>query len=142
MQQRFSAKQRALVDEYGSVQSKLAAFSSTTKPLKDREKELRAELLKIVEKEPPDQAFALDGDHYTVTLSECRMERTIRSMKRVFVVLGQKLFLASCTFPLKALSSLLLPDEVAKLVDETATGAREVIATPRVEIAKARRKAA
>lgn len=133
-------KQCKLVDEFGAVQAQLAAFAATIKPLREREKELRDEILMTVADLPDDEACGIDGDAYVITITERRIERTIKSMKRVFAVLGEKLFLARCTFPLKALKEELLPDAMAKLVTEAATGPREVIAAPRV--AQAQRKAA
>ncbi len=140
MKVKFSAKQVALVDEYGAVQAQLDAFSATIKPLKEREKELREQILETVKDLPANEAYGMEGEKYSIAISERRVERTIKSMKRVLALLGEKLFLARCTFPLKALKEELLPDEIAKLVTEASTGPREVIATPRV--AQAKRKAA
>ena len=136
MKLKVTAKHVALVDEFGAVQSRLDAFSATIKPLKEREKELREQILEAVKGLPPNEACGIDGDSYAVAISERRIERTIKSMKRVFTLLGEKVFLARCSFPLKALKEDLLPDDVAKLVDETLTGPREVVATPRLAQAK------
>ena len=136
MKLKFSARQVALVDEFGAVETQLDAFAATIKPLKEREKELREQILEIVKDLPANEACGMDGDRYAVTISERRVERTIKSMKRVFAAIGQADFLKHCSFSLKGLRELLVADDIANLVSEAATGPREVIATPRLAIFK------
>lgn len=136
MKLKLPGNYRQVIDEFGSVQQKVARSAANIKPLREREKELRDQILGWAENLPDDEACSLDGGSYAVAVSERRVERTIKSMKRVLSTLGEKRFLDACSFPLKALKEELLPDEVAKLVTESPTGPREVTATPRLALAK------
>lgn len=110
---------RTVVDELGLLQAKL-------KPLRDREKQLREEVLGWCDKLDGDAEVSFEGERYAAAVSARRMERTIVSMPRLLQKLGLKLFLKGCTVASKFLDEHLTPVQQKGLVKEDRTGARVI----------------
>lgn len=131
---------RDVVDELGAVQTKLVGFSVLTQPLRDREKELRSEVLVWCEKLPAEADQGLEGRRYALAISPRRTERSIVSMARLLKRLGLALFLKGCSIPLKYIDEHLAAVDQKGVIAEARTGARVITASPRMAVAK--RKAA
>jgi len=116
-----------LIDELGALKVKLAPTLAAIKPDVDRVKFLEA---KIGEMAPAGEQV-VNGQVYGASVSQNANERTITSMPRLFRTLGQREFLASCSFPLKHFdacvkSGLITETEKAVLLNEEHTGTRKV----------------
>ncbi|MDZ4796592.1 MAG: hypothetical protein SGI92_00410 [Bryobacteraceae bacterium] len=90
---------RALIDEYGELERRLAEF----KPVADRAAAVKKALSSLGDSHPADQPLALEGAHYTVHLSPKAIERKVFDIDKLWATIGKSKFLQFCRFPLAAI---------------------------------------
>ncbi len=132
---------REVIDEHGGIRARIDKLDDAAKPLREREKDLRDQILGWCEQLPPDQDAGLEGHRYALTISERRLERTILSMARLLKRMGLTVFLKGCTMSLKYIQEHLAPVDLKGLISESRTGARVITTSPRLAEA-VKRKAA
>ena len=114
-----------IVDEFGELMRQITPWQ----PRIDRAAELR----KIIEgwfaNDVADESFTWDGALYTVVLSARAKRRTIVAMAKLYKLLGMKVFLEWCTFPLSAIDGLHI--DVTGIITEERSGNRTVKAVLR-----------
>jgi hypothetical protein len=123
---------KTVIDELGAVQAKLADMDTLTKPLRDREKELRESVLGWCGQLSGDQEAGFEGARYSLTVSARRIERKVKSMARLMAKLGESLFFRHCSVPVKWLDKQLTPAELKRFVSEEYAGARTITTAPRM----------
>jgi len=127
---------RDVVDELGAVQARLANLAPVIKPLGEREKGLRAQVLSWCEQMPADAEQGLEGARYALAISPRRTERTITSMARLVKRLGLALFLKGCSISLKYIDEHLAAVDQKGLISEARTGTRVLTTSPRMAAVK------
>ena len=110
----------AIIDEFGELERLVA----TWKPRIDRHAELRKVIEHWFSADVADESHTLDGRLYRVVASARAKRRTIVSMQKLYKLLGLKIFLEWCTFPLTALDNLRV--DPTGIVVEERTGSRTV----------------
>ena len=75
---------------------------------------------------PENQAYSAKGDKFVVIVSSRENQRYILSMAKVFLLMGQKRFLAFCSLPLKVLEANAPASELCKLVASRQSGPRSL----------------
>ena len=118
-----------LIDEFGELEQRLAAF----KPVSDRRDELRKEILGWYENAGAGEKFTLAGSRFNVEVSACGQERSIISMPKLFKRLGQKLFFAVCKVSLKSVDEHIAAAEQAEFVTISQSGPRRLKASLRLQ---------
>ena len=118
-----------LVDEFGDCKSKVEAVAAFAK----RAESLRAQILTRVGVIKPEATKDVHGSRHVVTISAQSNQRTVGKLSQLSKRIGLPKFLASCTFPLKALELVLSGEEAVAYVTESRTGPRTVTVAPRVD---------
>jgi hypothetical protein len=114
------AQREELIDEYGRLQARVDAH----KPFAERREVVRAQILAGYESAPPLQRYIEEGTGFTLTVSGCAMARKITSMAKLLKLVGVRLFLKFCTFPLAAIDQMVIPAEHHLFLTSGATGPR------------------
>jgi len=131
MAEKLTAKQRAIVDEFGELEGKVAEFKAVT----DRCNKLKREILSWFDDSAAGEAFVAVGSTYTVEVSARRTERTILDLARLAKKLG-KVFWERCSFPVKVLDKLLEEEEIPIYISEAQSGLRTVVRVSRKVVRK------
>lgn len=124
------AMRQGLIDEFGRLSQKVEAH----KPDKARHALVREILAAGYEFEPNSQPFIEEGLEFTLSVSACANERTITSMAKLLKLLGQRLFLKFCKFPLSAVDASVPASEHSQFLKEEATGPRTFKAVAKAPI--------
>jgi len=111
-----------IVDEIGRLKVKLDAV----KPDADRYDELRKLIQGWHSDADPAKEFLLQGTAYTVEVSACSIERTIKSYPRLLKRLGAKVFYSIIRVALGELDKLIPEAERAAYLDSKQSGPRRV----------------
>ena len=111
-----------MIDEFGLLSQQMEAF----KPTEERHKQLRAQIAAWWDDQPANQAFLEEGERFTLEISERAHTRTITNMGKLFRMLGQKLFLKLCKFPLAAVDTNVPEVEHKAFLEENQDGSRKL----------------
>lgn len=114
------AERRRLVDEYGSLNLKLAPFRAELR----RTDELASIIRSWYADLAPNLAYSAKGEKFVVVAGPKENQRKILSMPNVFRLLGQKRFLDFCSLPIKVLEANASAAEMSKLIASQQTGPR------------------
>jgi hypothetical protein len=114
------AMRQKLIDEFGRLQQAVNAHKRD----KARHAEVREMLAGCYESATATQPFIEEGIEYTLSVSACANERTITNMARLLKMIGQRLFLKLCKFPLAAVDQTVPADEHPQFLKEGPTGPR------------------
>jgi hypothetical protein len=121
----------AIVDEIGDLDSELN--TADRKKKEKRLKALRAKASAWYENEAGDKVFEVEGNRYTLILSEKANEREYKpgALRRLATRLGAR-FWQYCKLSLGDFDDQIALEDRAKYVDEAQTGARrlEIVAKP------------
>jgi hypothetical protein len=118
---------QALIDEFGALQNQVERF----KPTRDRYEETRKTIVSWYEKAPGAQPFLEEGTQFMLKVSACTNERTVKSMPKLFRILGLETFLKLCKFPLAAVDAAVPKMRHAEFLVESQTGPRKIEAVPK-----------
>jgi hypothetical protein len=75
---------------------------------------------------PPEAGGRMEGNLCFAMIKPRRMQRKISSMRKLWTVIGRKLFLDNCSFTLEKVEALVPSPQQAGLLVETQTGSRDV----------------
>lgn len=115
----------AIVDEFGELERQIALW----KPRIDRAAELRKIIENWYANDVAEESFTIAGKLYMVVLSPRAKKRSIVGMTKLYKLLGAKIFLEWCTFPLQAIDGLHI--DPTGIVNEERSGNRTVKAVLR-----------
>lgn len=116
------AQRRRIVDEFGALDAKLATVRTDLR----RHESLASIIRSWYAELPENQAYSAKGDKFVVIVSARENQRFISSMAKVFLLMGQKRFLAFCSLPLKVLEANAPASELCKLVASRQSGPRSL----------------
>jgi len=123
-------QRQELIDEFGRLQQQVDAH----KPAKARHAAIREQLLATYASAPPLQPYIEEGLEFTVLISERATERIITNMAKLLKMLGVRLFLKSCKFPLGAVDQAVPKAEHKLFLIEGPTGERRLKAVPKAAV--------
>lgn len=110
-----------IVDEMGAMTRKLAA----AKLLTDKYDGLRKELIALAsEDQPADKEIAVFGVNYVATITPQQMAREVTDKGALKRILGAERYLELSSVGLGIIDKCLTPDEIARCVTSSQTGAR------------------
>lgn len=119
----ISNKQRAaIIDEYGELERKIAAF----KPVADRAAALKKEIASWYEHQPADEVFVAEGKLYNAQVSAKALERRVFDMPKLFSLLGRNRFLEFCKVSLAAIDQHVASEKHPAFLHSERSGNRTV----------------
>lgn len=80
--------------------------------------------------------FTVMGNHFRIAVGPRTFERRVKSMAKLFGILGRKLFLEKCAFGLGVLEDLLPGSDVEALTVREQTGYRPLEAFPLADLSE------
>ncbi|HLJ77864.1 MAG TPA: hypothetical protein VKT75_10660, partial [Acidobacteriaceae bacterium] len=122
----LTSEQRKLVDEYVQVRTQYRAWKPDVNPHTARFIELQQVLAGLGEVLNPEDSGILTGNKFVVPVSARERRRTIVRIPQLFRKLGGKWVAENCKPPLAALEKSLSEKDLAKFVEESRTGPRNL----------------
>ena len=117
-----AAKRSAVIDEYGELARRVAAF----KPTAERKLELEKEIASWYAEQSAELEFAAEGRLYSVQISAKGIKREITDMGKLFALLGKARFLDVCSVPMQAIDREIPPEKHPAFLTEERKGRRAV----------------
>jgi hypothetical protein len=122
----IGAQQKAVIDEYGDLQDKLALVKPDVARAADLARSIRAWALESA----ADENVVFQGTRYLAILGPRGMESEITDMEAIYRILGHERFLALATMPLKALEAAGIDVAAVTRKDQTGTRALTITSLP------------
>jgi len=122
----------SIIDEYGELSEKVAAWKPTLCPYLQRFTELKLKILSWYELEPADQRFVAAGTRYKVAVKPRRRTRTVINVEKLVKLFGLAK-IAKLWEPTLGLIEKEVPAaDHDKYIKEERTGPRELDSPVRV----------
>jgi len=117
-------KSRALlIDEFGELYRQISLLAP-------RHAALKKEINGWFETSPAAEPVTVEGTLYRLSLTPKRLSRCIRSMPKLFKLLGVRRFLQFADFPIGEAEKFIAKDRFDEYVQSERSGARSITATP------------
>lgn len=130
----LSSEQRKLIDVYGELDRRVQEFA----PYRKLHEKLKKQILGWTEGAKADAPVSLEGERYTLQISEREQERVVFNLKKLIARLGRKLYTQLLRAPtFGAIDEHIPAAEQSDFIRREHVGHRNVTAVPKALPAEA-----